>query len=159
MNSSSTLANRLKEVLTEGTWVTGTNYKAEIEEMDWEDATRSMNNLNSVALLTFHINYYLDGVSRFFEGGNLDISDAFSFNAPPVNSEKDWIDLKEQFYSNATRFIRLVEKMSESQLQSIFVDPKYGTYQRNVDVMIEHAYYHLGQIVIIKKMLRDNKDS
>ena len=34
-----------------------------------------------------------------------------------------------------------------------FVDEKYGTFQRNIEAMIEHSYYHLGQIVLIKKML------
>ena len=34
-----------------------------------------------------------------------------------------------------------------------FVDEKYGTYLRNIDGMIEHAYYHLGQVVLIKKLL------
>lgn len=28
-----------------------------------------------------------------------------------------------------------------------------GTFLRNMDAMIEHAYYHLGQIVLIKKLL------
>ena len=43
--------------------------------------------------------------------------------------------------------------MSEEKLDEAFVDEKYGTYHRNIDGMIEHCYYHLGQIVLIKKML------
>ena len=38
-----------------------------------------------------------------------------------------------------------------------FVDQKYGDYQRNIDLMIEHAYYHLGQILILKKLLNKRK--
>jgi hypothetical protein len=45
--------------------------------------------------------------------------------------------------------------MPEEKLNQVFVDEKYGTYQRNIDAMIEHAYYHLGQIVLIKKMIND----
>jgi len=33
------------------------------------------------------------------------------------------------------------------------VEEKYGNYQRNIDGMIEHSYYHLAQIVVIKKIL------
>ena len=43
--------------------------------------------------------------------------------------------------------------MTEDELLESFVDEKYGDYKRNIDVMIEHAYYHLGQILIIKKLI------
>jgi hypothetical protein len=33
------------------------------------------------------------------------------------------------------------------KLDEVFVDEKYGTYQRNIDGMIEHAYYHLGRLL------------
>ena len=43
--------------------------------------------------------------------------------------------------------------MLDKKLEEIFTDKKYGTYQRNLDAMIEHSNYHLGQISLIKKML------
>lgn len=46
-----------------------------------------------------------------------------------------------------------MEEMTDDRLLESFVDEKYGTYQRNIDVMIEHTYYHLGQILIIKKLI------
>ena len=47
--------------------------------------------------------------------------------------------------------------MTEDGLLESFVDEKYGDYQRNIDVMIEHTYYHLGQILIIKKLINERK--
>ena len=49
--------------------------------------------------------------------------------------------------------------MTEEKLNEHFVDEKYGNYQRNIDAMIEHSYYHLGQIVMIKKMLLQEENS
>jgi hypothetical protein len=43
--------------------------------------------------------------------------------------------------------------MPNDKLDSVFVYEKYGSYRRNIDAIIEHAYYHLGQIVLIKKMI------
>jgi hypothetical protein len=43
--------------------------------------------------------------------------------------------------------------MPDSKMDEVFVDEKYGTHLRNIDGMIEHAYYHLGQIALIKKMI------
>ena len=43
--------------------------------------------------------------------------------------------------------------MPDEKLSEVFVDEKYGTYERNINLMIEHCYYHLGQILIIKKLV------
>jgi hypothetical protein len=43
--------------------------------------------------------------------------------------------------------------MNDNKLTESFVEEKYGTYYRNIDAMIEHSYYHLGQIVLLKKIL------
>jgi xylose isomerase len=61
--------------------------------------------------------------------------------------------LTDRFCKDSEKFISLVEKMTEDELLESFVDEKYGDYKRNIDVMIEHAYYHLGQILIIKKLI------
>jgi hypothetical protein len=43
--------------------------------------------------------------------------------------------------------------MPDKKLKEVFTDKKYGSYERNINAMIEHSYYHLGQITLIKKML------
>ncbi|WP_420572678.1 DUF1572 domain-containing protein [Kordia sp.] len=153
-NLAKNLADRLREIFTEGKWVTGTNVRDEIMNVSWENAVKSIHGLNSVAKLTFHLHYYIAGVAKVLEGGTLDISDKYSFDAPVITSHQDWQDRIDLFCKDAERFILLVENMTETQLSDDFVVAKYGTYQRNIDVMIEHAYYHLGQIVLIKKMMQ-----
>lgn len=48
---------------------------------------------------------------------------------------------------------QLIEQLPDSRLEEIFSQEKYGTFHRNLFGIIEHAHYHLGQIVVIKKML------
>jgi hypothetical protein len=86
------------------------------------------------------------------KGAALDIKDKFSFDAPPIKSEHDWQNLLNTFCNDSETFIQHVENMTDEDLLSDFANPKYGTYLRNIDVMIEHTYYHLGQILLIKKM-------
>lgn len=152
MANTESLTNRLKEVLTDGKWVTGTNFISEIIDLDWETATKSVHGLNSVALLTFHIHYYIKGVTDVLKGRPLTIKDKYSFDAPKIESEKDWQDLIGLFCSDAENFIHLVEQLSEQDLKSPFDKPEYGDFQRNINLMIEHCYYHLGQVVLIKKL-------
>ena len=153
MNKNIYLASRLKEVLTEGKWIVGTNFKEQIVNLDWKEAVHKVEDFNTIASLTFHIHYYIAGVIKVLEGGPLDIQDKFSFNSPPITSNQDWRDLANRFCSDSEKIINLVEGMTEEKLQSNFVDDKYGTYYRNIDVMIEHTYYHLGQIILIRKHL------
>lgn len=147
------LADRLREVFTEGKWVVGTNFKEQIFDLEWSDAVKKIDNFNTIADLTFHIHYYIAGVMNVFEGGSLDIRDKFSFDAPPITSEKGWRNLVNTFCSDSEKFIALVENMTHEKLFSDFVDNQYGSYYRNIDAMIEHTYYHLGQIILIKKEL------
>ncbi|WP_317039171.1 hypothetical protein [Flavobacterium sp. Root901] len=60
-----------------------------------------------------------------------------------------------KFWIAAEEFASFVEKMTDEQLDQAFVDEKYGTYRRNIEAMIEHSYYHLAQIVLIKKLLSE----
>lgn len=155
MNLNDYLIHRLKEVLTEGKWVVGTNFKEQISDLNWRQAIQKIDNFNTIADLTFHIHYYIAGVANVLEGGSLDIRDKFSFDAPPIESEQDWQILVNRFITDSERFIRLVENLPAEMLSSTFVDEKYGTYYRNIDVVIEHTYYHLGQVVLLKKRLRN----
>lgn len=148
------LANRLKEIFTEGKWVLGTNFKEQIIDLDWIQATQKIDDFNTIADLTFHIDYYIAGVANVLKGGTLDIRDKYSFDSPPITSEQDWNNLVTKFCHDSEEFIELVKRMSDEKIVSDFVDKKYGTYYRNIDAIIEHTYYHLGQILLIKKRIK-----
>jgi hypothetical protein len=147
------LANRLREVLLNGHWIANTNYKAQIQDLNWEQAIQKIGNLNTIAALTYHINYYLGGLLAAFESGKLEISDKFSFDLPPIHSESDWNKLVASFLENSERFARKIEHMEDKLFDQAFIDEKYGTFLRNIEGLIEHSYYHLGQISLIRKMI------
>ena len=153
MTTNLAIAKRLREVLLNGKWIANTNFKEQIGSVSWEQAIQKVDNLNTIALLTFHINYYLVGILNVFNGGKLEISDKYSFNLPAINTEKDWSDLVDDFLKNAEQFANQVEQMDSSLLEQTFVDEKYGSYLRNIEGVIEHSYYHLGQISLIRKMI------
>ena len=147
------IASRLREVLLDGHWIANTNYKQQLQNVTWEQAIQKVDRLNTIAALTFHINYYLDGLLNVLDGGKLSISDKYSFDLPPVLSENDWLDLVARFINNAEAFVKKVSEMPDAQLDEPFVDEKYGSYLRNIEGVIEHSYYHLGQVSLIRKMI------
>jgi len=153
MESGKQLANRLREVMINGTWIARTNYKDQLSQITWQQAITKVSDLNTLAALTFHINYYLAGVCDFFEGSELTIRDAHSFDMEPIDSESGWLLLRDSLFENSERFAGHVEGFSTEQLDAFFVKEAYGTYRRNIEAQIEHAYYHLGQVSLIRKML------
>lgn len=156
MNTIQT-ANRFREIILNGTWVANTNYKHQLSGLDWETATTKVYSFNTIAILAQHIHYYIGGIKNVFKGGTLDIKDKYSFDFPPIESQSQWEGFLEKFWNDSEEFARLIEQMPDSRLNEVFVDEKYGTVQRNIDAMIEHGYYHLGQIVLLKKMISEGK--
>lgn len=152
MSRSTYLANRLREVFIDGRWIANTNYKEQIQAISWQQATHEIAGLNSIAALTYHINYYLEGLLYAFEKGALTISDKYSFDMPPITQEAEWQSLVADFLRNAEAFANRVSTGDDKQLDEIFIDERYGSYLRNIEAVIEHSYYHLGQITLLKKL-------
>lgn len=157
MENSNQLANRFKEVLLKGKWIANTNFKDQLSNVTWQQATKKIGSLNTIAALAYHINYYLAGVLNVFEGGSLEIRDKYSFDLPQIKTKEDWDSLLGELWANAEKFAYHVELMSDEKLESIFVEEKYGNYRRNIEGIIEHSYYHLGQISLIKKLIKESE--
>jgi hypothetical protein len=157
MTRNLTIASRLREVLLNGHWIANTNYKEQLLNLNWQQATQKVDNLNTIAALTYHINYYLAGLLNAFQNGKLEISDKYSFDLPPIQSEANWNTLVTDFLNNSEKFANQVEQMEDGIFDQPFVDEKYGSYLRNIEGVIEHSYYHLGQISLIRKILMPNK--
>lgn len=153
MKKNIIVANRFREVLLNGTWIANTNYKDQLIALDWKIATAELNGLNTIAVLAQHIHYYINGMKKVFLGGALEIKDKYSFDFAPIQSQNEWEEFLSKFWNDSEEFAFLIEQMEEEKLEHVFVEEKYGTYLRNIDAMIEHSYYHLGQIVLVKKIL------
>lgn len=159
MSLSTDLANRFKEVTLEGRWVANTNFQLLLSDVNWKQATQKVDDLNSIAALTFHVYYYIAGVLNVLKDGELEIRDQYSFDMPPIDSETDWQNLKNQLLTNAEEFALEISQLTDQQLRQGFVKLEYGDYLRNIEGMIEHCYYHLGQVSLLKKLTSTTTNS
>lgn len=153
MKNTHKLATRLKEVILNGTWIANTNFKEQLENLDYKTATTKFQSLNTISILAQHVHYHINGIKNVFTGGKLEIRDKYSFDFPPIESQKEWETFLTNFWRDTENLANLISQMPEEKLNHGFVDEKYGTYQRNIEGMIEHSYYHLGQIVLLKKII------
>lgn len=156
MNLSAQIAKHFRDVHFGGNW-TSVNLKQTLETVDWKQATTKVYSFNTIAVLVFHINYYVSAVTKVLLGGPLDAHDKYSFDLPPIQRQEDWEKLLKKMWTEAENLATLVEQLSENKFGEVFSDEKYGNYYRNLHGIIEHTHYHLGQIILIKKLLQEQK--
>ena len=152
MNITGHLAKHLRELHFGVNW-TWSNLKDNLTDVTWQQATKQVYSFNTIATLTYHIHYFVNVTLKVLEGEPLDAHDKFSFDHPPIESQEDWQKLLDKVWSDAEKFADLVEQLPENKLWETFSEEKYGNYFRNIQGIIEHSHYHLGQIVLIKKII------
>ena len=153
MENNRELAKRFSDVILNNSWVANNSYKNQLTDLPLEVVLFKYQSLHNIAALAQHVHYYIAGILNVFNGGNLDIKDIYSFDFPPKNTIEQWHSFLAVFWTEAASFIQKLEEMDENTLNSIFVKKEYGTYYFNINTLIEHSYYHLGQIVLIKKLI------
>ena len=152
MNISEQIAKHLREVYFGGNWCL-VNLKETVKDLTWQQAITQVYSLNTIATLVYHMGYYINAISKVLEGKPLEAKDKYSFDFPPIKSQQDWEKMLDKTWADVEHFASLIEQFPESKLWEDFADKKYGSYYRNLHGIIEHIHYHLGQIILIKKIL------
>ncbi|RFS18778.1 DUF1572 domain-containing protein [Chitinophaga silvatica] len=148
------VAKHFRDVHFGGNWTT-VNLKDTLADVTLSQALTQVENLNTIGILVFHINYYVGAILKVLQGGLLDAKDKFSFDLPPITTEEEWRQFVNKVLQEAEVLAAEIEKLDEGILFEDFTDAKYGNYLRNLLGVTEHTHYHLGQITIIKKLLKE----
>lgn len=156
MQTSKQLATHFRQLYFGGNW-TWVNLKDALKEIGWEQAISKVKDFNTIAILVYHIGYYVSVQLKVLKGGNLEGTDKDSFNCQPIQSAEDWESLLSKTWQEGEEYAALVEQLPDQHLEEVFVMEKYGNWHRNLMGLIEHAHYHLGQIVMLKKMMQSDK--
>ncbi|MBL7682758.1 MAG: DinB family protein [Flavipsychrobacter sp.] len=153
MHYTKNIAKHLHEVYNGGNW-TWVNLQDTLKDVTWQQATAKVYNFNTIAVLTYHIGYYADTILNVLRGNPLESKDELSFNHPPINNAEDWDAMRNKVKDDWNNLVAAIEQLPDEKLGEFFVQEKYGIYYRNLHGLIEHTHYHMGQIVILKKILQ-----
>ncbi|NNC83717.1 MAG: hypothetical protein HKN79_09070 [Flavobacteriales bacterium] len=153
MNPASHVAQHFHQVLFGGNW-TWANLKDTLSDVSHAEATEQVGDLNTILSLTHHIGYYFGVQLKVLQGGPLEGKDEESWKAPSIASQDDWEGYVEAILRSGDRLSRAIAAVPREKWDQDFTDAKYGSYYRNFHGMIEHTHYHLGQIALLKKLIR-----
>ena len=123
MNLTAQIAKHFRDVHFGGNW-TSVDLKQALADVDWQQATTKVYSFNTIAILVFHINYYISAVAKVLQGEPLTAHDKYSFDLPPIQSQEDWEKLLNKMWTDAENFANLIEQLSETKLGQIFSDEK-----------------------------------
>lgn len=152
MTLAQNIARQFREVYFGGNWTTS-NVKDNLADVTWQQATTKVHSFNTIAVLTYHIHYYVRILVKVLENQPLQGSDKESFDAPAISSEEEWRQMVTQNLAEGEKLASLIGQLPDDKMWELFFNEKYGNYYRNFCGVIEHIHYHLGQIALIKKLV------
>ena len=147
------ISQHVEGIFFGGNW-TSVNYSGQLEDITVEEALEQVGPLNTVAVLTFHVAYFVRELVKMIKGGPLEAKDKLSFEIPPIYTQQDWDKVRDGLFTDAHELIAAIKEMPADRLSQFLGDEKYGDFYYNIHGIIEHAHYHLGQIAIIRKIIR-----
>ena len=147
------LARHIRETHFGNNW-TDVDMTAVLKDVTWQQAVATpIPDANSIAVLVFHINFYLNYVHKSIKEGVYQFDHEDSFKVPPIQSEADWQALLQKTWDDAEAFAQTVEKLPNSASIYDIIPPFSNSFYKNIQGIVEHTHYHLGQIVLLKKLV------
>jgi hypothetical protein len=152
MNIPHQLAKHFRDVHFGGNWTTSC-LRDQLQDVSWQQAVKKIDGFNSILSLVYHMSYFVPVLSNVLRGNKLDAHDKYSWQPPVIGSQQSWEELLTSIWKEAEAAAGLIEILPAAKLEEDFSEEKYGSYYRNIAGIIEHLHYHLGQIVLLKKLV------
>ncbi|MGI8950970.1 MAG: DinB family protein [Chitinophagaceae bacterium] len=153
MKISQLIAQHVEEVV-DGNW-TDIFLKDVLKDISYKEAIGVPTGItNSIAMLVHHILYYNEIVEQRLKNLNPAFNNANGFNVD-INNEEDWQQLKQKCINSFKELANTVRQFPDEKLEEI--NPRgNSTFYKMLHGVVEHAHYHLGQIVLLKKIIKYN---
>lgn len=108
---------------------------------------------NTIAALLHHLTFWNRVMARRAQGQSTEVGPANGFDAPVLRTEQDWADLRADNLRSAQELAAAIRAFDEANLEAAIL-PNYASAYKNLQGAVEHLHYHLGQLVILKNLVR-----
>lgn len=151
MEVRSLIAQHIIDAHEGGNW-TGNSLREALKNVSLTAATATTKaSTNTIASLVHHLTYWNNIMMRRIAGEVVDIPDVNGFDVPLLTTEKEWEVLQQNNLRSAHGLAAAILKDERQDLSDPIL-PGYSSAYKNFQGCIEHIYYHLGQITMIKQL-------
>jgi len=156
MANTNLIADHVKQVYEGNNW-TDVNIAGTIKDINWQQAQRkTAASANSIASLLHHLYYWNGIIQQRLEGKDPSIPEVNGYDVDELTNENDWNALKEKTHKSFIKLAEAIKNFPEEKLADTYAAGK-SSYYENLHGIVEHAHYHLGQIVILKNLIKSNR--
>jgi len=153
MKTTELIAQHIIEVFEGDNWAE-VNMKDTLQDINYKEATTvTKASCNTIAGLVHHLSFYNEIVLKRLQGIDPLITETNGFDFPAIRNQDDWVRLKERCFESTRELAREIKNFPEEKLFEITA-PGYSTYYKTLHGVSEHVHYHLGQIVLLKKLAK-----
>lgn len=124
-----------------------------LKDVSANQAYRKVNpNLNTIWEITNHLIQWRRNILKRVEGETVTTPDHNYFVPVLDSSEAAWEQSLQNLAKSQELWNSFFENFDDADLDKIYVNNGH-TYYEHIHGIIQHDIYHLGQIVILKKLL------
>ena len=153
MNIPEAIAQHVLEVHEGNNW-TEVDVVHTLQDVTLAEAvTRTLASPNTIASLVCHLTFWNRVMARRAQGLPTEIGPDNGFAGPELRTEADWAALRADNLRSAHELARAIRGVDASQLEAPIL-PEYGSVYKNLQGAVEHIHYHLGQLVVLKNLVR-----
>jgi hypothetical protein len=154
MNVAKLVAQHILDVYKGNNW-TEVNVNDTLNDVTLSEAiTVTDASTNTIAALVHHLAFWNKAMTARLKGIDMEIPSDNGFKTTELKTEADWQKLKENNLISAEELADTVGKIDDERLFQPIVPGRSSIY-KNAQGSVEHMHYHLGQIVILKQLIRN----
>ncbi len=113
-------------------------------------------NLKSIAEILWHMTAWRKYIIQKLEGNSdfrIEMNTSFDWPDALETSHPSWGKIVDDFYQTQTKLEQILAQKEDSLLTQAVPGAKQFDYEFILEGIIQHDIYHLGQIVLIQKLL------
>lgn len=153
MNISALIAQHIIDVHEGNNW-TEVNLIATLEGISYEEASQvTAASVNTIAGLVQHLTFWNDVMIQRIAGHHVYIPDSNGYDNSPLADAESWQALVESCLASGRRLAATIAGIEVSRLEEPILTGASTAY-KSLQGSVEHVHYHLGQIVILKQLIR-----
>jgi len=147
---------QLKEIQDGSLWFDQC-FKDKLDNVSDDDAfKRPISSVHSVAEHVSHMLEWRKECILRYNGGKTELMDSSDNWKDNIELQKlGWINLRNALYASTPDLINLILHRDDKYLETKFLDTDYN-FKYLMEGIIHHDLYHLGQIGITIKLLRES---
>ncbi|MXV14822.1 DinB family protein [Hufsiella ginkgonis] len=154
MNILPHLSRHLLEVSNGGNW-TEVDLAATLQNLDYREAsTVTAASPNTIAALVHHLTYWNRVMKQRLAGIDVLVPEINGFDVPAINNDRDWAALAADYFLSARELADAILQADEERLWDPIVPGRPSSVYKSLQGTVEHIHYHLGQLMILKKLIK-----